>query len=249
MAVSYQLIAKKSNFLLNCAMAATGGGVPLDLPLDENSALREKVLTQKAELLLRSVAKKYLAVCQEVDGGDSSTIKKAKDSFARELHMFEFEVEKTKRVRRANTRELETYEKKQQQVEQRIKQTTEDISRLRGELELARIERNHKEEYDLLARKILELPSRQESLAAAKALDGEIAELETEAQRLESTIDLRSKQFALVMHLISNLGHQTLPAEDAADDKASPRASGSPTLKRKPADSAESDRTSKKEKH
>jgi THO complex subunit 7 len=108
-------------------------------------------------------------------------------------------------VRRANTRELETYEKKQQQVEQRIKQTTEDISRLRGELELARIERNHKEEYDLLARKILELPSRQESLAAAKALDGEIAELETEAQRLESTIDLRSKQFALVMHLIRSV--------------------------------------------
>jgi hypothetical protein len=50
MAVSYQLIAKKSNFLLNCAMAATGGGVPLDLPLD--GAFNQAFTTSGSQLPL-----------------------------------------------------------------------------------------------------------------------------------------------------------------------------------------------------
>jgi len=60
------------------------------------------------------------------------------------------QVDKAKRIRNANRRELESYAKKQGAVEQKITQTTADISQLKQDLQEARIERKNKEEYDLI---------------------------------------------------------------------------------------------------
>ena len=132
--------------------------------------------------------------------------------------MFSF----SQRVRQANQRELETYAKKHAQMEGRIKETNDDIARLRQELVEARVERRHKEEYDLLARKILELPSRQESMAAMTTLKSDISTLEAEEKELSEKQDHRKKQFTLLLHLISDL-ENTLKAE-APEAATSPSA-------------------------
>jgi predicted nucleic acid-binding Zn-ribbon protein len=194
-----------------------------EVPADEALALQEKVLTQKTDFLLKGLAKKFFALCDEKDGEDAAAAAQA--AFLKELHLFEFEVDKAKRIRNANRRELESYAKKQGAVEQKITQTTADISQLKQDLQEARIERKNKEEYDLIARKILELPSRQETTDNMTRLKSEIAALEAEDERLTAQTGHRAKQFRLLMHLIVDL-EQTLKAEEPALEVAAAAAAG-----------------------
>ena len=217
------------------------------MPEDEASALQEKVLTQKTDFILKGLAKKYFALCAE-SGDDAGAAEAAQAAFLKELHMFEFEVDKAKRIRTANHRELENYAKKQSGVEQKITQTTADIAQLKQELQEARTERKHKEEYDLVARKILELPSRQETTDSMSKLASEIEALEAEDARLSAATAHRTKQFRLLMHLIADL-EQTLKSDESAEAAdgaggaaaaaASPVSSsgGSPAAKKRRTDS------------
>jgi len=191
----------------------------MDAPTSEPLALQEKVLTQKTDFILKALAKKYFALCAEADGEDGEAAQAAQAAFLKELHLFEFEVGKAKRIRGANQRELESYAKKQSSVEQKITQTTADIAQLKKDLQQARVERKNKEEYDLIARKILELPSRQETTDNMTRLKDDIAALEAEDARLTAQTAHRSKQFRLLMHLIADL-EQTLKAEPAQAEGA-----------------------------
>ena len=162
----------------------------MDAPTSEPLALQEKVLTQKTDFILKALAKKYFALCAEADGEDGEAAQAAQAAFLKELHLFEFEVGKAKRIRGANQRELESYAKKQSSVEQKITQTTADIAQLKKDLQQARVERKNKEEYDLIARKILELPSRQETTDNMTRLKDDIAALEAEdARELNAAAD------------------------------------------------------------
>ena len=194
----------------------------VEVPADEPLALQEKVLTQKTDFLLKGLAKRFFALCDEKEGDEASA---AQAAFLKELHLFEFEVSKAKRIRNANHRELESYAKKQGAVEQKITQTTADISQLKQDLQEARVERKNKEEYDLIARKILELPSRQETTDNITRLKTEIAGLEKEDERLTGQTSHRAKQFRLLMHLIVDL-EQTLKAEQPALETAAAAAAG-----------------------
>jgi len=60
-----------------------------EVPADEPLALQEKVLTQKTDFLLKGLAKKFFALCDEKEGEDAAA---AQASFLKELHLFEFEV-------------------------------------------------------------------------------------------------------------------------------------------------------------
>jgi hypothetical protein len=184
----------------------------MEVPTDEPLALQEKVLTQKTDFILKGLAKKYFALCGEAEGEEAEA---AQAAFLKDLHLFEFEVDKAKRIRNANKRELESYAKKQSGVEQKITQTTADIAQLKKDLQEARVERKNKEEYDLIARKILQLPSRQETTDNMTRLKDEISALEAEDERLTAQTTHRSKQFRLLMHLIVDL-EQTLKAEEPA---------------------------------
>ena len=77
----------------------------------------------------------------------------------------------------------------------------------------------------LQARKILELPSRQETTDNMTRLKSEIAGLEAEDERLTAQTGHRAKQFRLLMHLIVDL-EQTLKAEEPAEETAAAGAAG-----------------------
>ena len=76
----------------------------MDAPTSEPLALQEKVLTQKTDFILKALAKKYFALCAEADGEDGEAAQAAQAAFLKELHLFEFEVGKAKRIRGANQR-------------------------------------------------------------------------------------------------------------------------------------------------
>lgn len=81
------------------------------------------------------------------------------------------------------------------------------------QLEKERVVRQHKEEYEAIARLINELPSRQESENALAKLNGEISTLEQDEARLQGKTDLRTKQFHLLLHTVQDL-QQVIAAEE-----------------------------------
>ena len=63
-----------------------------------------------------------------------------------------------------------------------------------------------------------QFPSRSDTTARLASLEAEIAELETESEATASKLDLRKKQFALLLHLVNELQGEL--AEEAAVEAA-----------------------------
>ena len=138
---------------------------------------------------------------------DAEGAEEARATFLKELHLYEFEVGKAKRMARANVRELEAYSKKQEDVETKIQSSSEHISQLKVDLAAAKTERRHREEYDMIARKILELPSRGETTNNMAKLRQEIADLEAENERLDAEHATRCVADPLVCALAAATAH------------------------------------------
>jgi THO complex subunit 7 len=64
----------------------------------------------------------------------------------------------------------------------------------------------------------VQVPSRSNTTARLASLEAEIAELETESEATASKLDLRKKQFALLLHLVNELQGEL--AEEAATEAA-----------------------------
>ncbi|OWY93619.1 hypothetical protein PHMEG_00036915, partial [Phytophthora megakarya] len=79
--------------------------------------------------------------------------------------------------------------------------------------------RAYKDEYESIARVINKLPSRKEIEAEIEDQKKRLEEATAAIEAVDGTLDLRTKQFALLMNTIKNL--QTTLDEDAAmEDQA-----------------------------
>ena len=111
-----------------------------------------------------------------------------------------------------NVKEAENYAAISSEVERKIEQSSGDIVTARAELAQARGVRKNREEYDALASSILKTPSRQATTAAMAAVEAELAGLTDEATSLESQLQARQKQFALLLHSVRDI-HRELESE------------------------------------
>jgi hypothetical protein len=109
-------------------------------------------------------------------------------------------------------------------IEREILKAQEEIQKLKEELHTERIIRKNKEEYDLLAAQINSIPSIEETqrfvscccnLKILIVYDRSIKQLEEESERLKkesdqctAKVDLRTKQFALLLYAIRQLEQQ-----------------------------------------
>ncbi|MQM20904.1 hypothetical protein Taro_053934 [Colocasia esculenta] len=73
------------------------------------------------------------------------------------------------------------------------------------QLEESKIERQHKEECEAIRRLIAMQPPRSETQKTIAALEKEIAALEAENAAAIRTLDLRKKQFSLLLHVVDEL--------------------------------------------
>ncbi|MCO5583458.1 hypothetical protein L7F22_037369 [Adiantum nelumboides] len=80
-----------------------------------------------------------------------------------------------------------------------------DIANLKVQLEESKIERQHKEECEAIRRLIGAQPARAETQKVLDELTRELAALEAENLAASRTLELRKKQFSLLLHVVDDL--------------------------------------------
>ncbi|KAM3877638.1 THO complex subunit 7 homolog [Diretmus argenteus] len=133
------------------------------------------------------------------------------------LAQCEFSMGKTLMVYAMNLREMENYEKIYTNIEQNITSAHEKISECKKEIQRAKRIRKNRQEYDALAKVIQQHPDRHETLKQLEALDKELQQLSHIKENVDAKLELRKKQFHVLLSTIQEL-QQTLENDEKSDN-------------------------------
>ncbi|XP_042491462.1 THO complex subunit 7A-like [Macadamia integrifolia] len=180
-------------------------------PLEDDTIIKHRLLTRttttRGEPPLKKLQKKFISFALEVDkdSDNYSDCERLYKAFLQEMNTFELPLLKSKAVIDANLREKENFNELQEEIRRQILQTQADIEDLKKQLEESKIERQHKEECEAIRRLIAMQPPRSETQKIISDLEKEIASLEAENTAGSRTLELRKKQFALLLHVVDEL--------------------------------------------
>ncbi|KAL3977915.1 BRISC complex subunit Abro1 [Sarotherodon galilaeus] len=133
------------------------------------------------------------------------------------LAQCEFSMGKTLMVYDMNLREMENYEKIYSNIEQNIASAHEKIAECKKEIQRAKRIRKNRQEYDALAKVIQQHPDRHETLKQLEALDKELQQLSHIKENVDAKLELRKKQFHVLLSTIQEL-QQTLENDEKSDN-------------------------------
>ncbi|XP_072521934.1 THO complex subunit 7 homolog [Salminus brasiliensis] len=137
------------------------------------------------------------------------------------LTQCEFSMGKTLLVYDMNLREMENYEKIYSDIGQNISSAHEKIAECKKEIQRAKRIRKNRQEYDALAKVIQQHPDRHETMKQLAALDKELQQLSQIKENVEDKLELRKKQFHVLLSTIQEL-QQTLENDEKMEsDEAS----------------------------
>lgn len=122
---------------------------------------------------------------------------------------------------RSSSLEVSKYTSARESIENEMERARGEIEGLKGALEKAKQERTNKAEWDKLARQVLQLDSREESLEKLAELKGQLEQLEREKQELEDDWEMRRKQFSALLVAAQQL--RGIIAESKARDEEEAR--------------------------
>lgn len=178
---------------------------------EDDAVIRQRLLTRttttRGEPPLKKLLKKFVAFATEIEkeADNFADCEKLYKSFLQELSTFELPLLKTKVVIDANRREQECFKELQAGLSQQIVQAQADIEELKVQLEESKIERQHKEECEAIRRLIGAQPPRSETQKVLDELAKELSALEADNMAASRTLELRKKQFALLLHVVDDL--------------------------------------------
>ncbi|XP_023791440.1 THO complex subunit 7 homolog [Cyanistes caeruleus] len=129
------------------------------------------------------------------------------------LSQCEFSMGKTLLVYDMNLREMENYEKIYKDIENSIAAAHEKISECKKQILQAKRIRKNRQEYDALAKVIQHHPDRHETLKQLEALGKELQNLSHIKENVEDKLELRRKQFHVLLSTIHEL-QQTLENDE-----------------------------------
>ncbi|XP_004297999.1 PREDICTED: uncharacterized protein LOC101291426 [Fragaria vesca subsp. vesca] len=104
-----------------------------------------------------------------------------------------------------NLREKHNFDELREEINRQTIQAQSDIEALKKQLEEAKIVRRHKEECEAIRRLIAMQPPRSQTLKIISDLEKEIAALDSENTASSRMLELRKKQFALLLHVVDEL--------------------------------------------
>ncbi|GAA0149996.1 hypothetical protein LIER_09031 [Lithospermum erythrorhizon] len=177
-------------------------------PQEDDIIIKRRLLTRttttRGEPPLKKLQKKFTAFAMEVekDSDNVSDCERLAKTFLQELNTFEIPLLKSRAVIDANVREKENFEELKDEINRQILQAEIDIEDLKKQLEESKIERQHKEECEAIRRLIATQPPRVQTQKAINDLEKEIALLEAENTASSRTLELRKKQFTLLLHVV-----------------------------------------------
>ncbi|CAM5125531.1 unnamed protein product [Eretmochelys imbricata] len=129
------------------------------------------------------------------------------------LSQCEFSMGKTLLVYDMNLREMENYEKIYKDIENSIAAAHEKIAECKKQILQAKRIRKNRQEYDALAKVIQHHPDRHETLKQLEALGKELQHLSHIKENVEDKLELRRKQFHVLLSTIHEL-QQTLENDE-----------------------------------
>jgi THO complex subunit 7 len=163
-------------------------------------------LRSKETVILNHSVKKCAAKVSQLQalvraGEDKATCAQAAEVASRELGLYSLEVDMAELVAETCQQQLEDYRVLEAQVTSQVESTEADIEKLTEELRVAKKVRQYKEQYEALAKLVNRHPSKPT----------------TTREQADLQIDIRKKQFALLMHTIDDLT-RTLGEDPLEDD-------------------------------
>ncbi|KAL3674880.1 hypothetical protein V7S43_000806 [Phytophthora oleae] len=177
---------------------------------DDDTVIRRRLLTRTS-----TVGKTGLRKCAETMLGlvallgdeavDDTTCKQELDALLWDMEQLQFEANKTEIWNYTCDRELEEYETLNSEIDTSIGKVTKEIEELKVKVHVEKTVRAYKEEYESIARVINELPSRKEIETEIQGQKKRLEEATAAIEAVDSKLDLRTKQFALLMNTIQNL--------------------------------------------
>ncbi|XP_053325333.1 THO complex subunit 7 homolog [Spea bombifrons] len=135
------------------------------------------------------------------------------------LSQCEFSMGKTLLVHDMNLREMDNYEKIYTDIEKNIAAAHEKISECKKQILQAKRIRKNRQEYDALAKVIEHHPDRHETLQQLDALGKELQQLSHMKESVEDKLELRRKQFHVLLSTIHEL-QQTLEKDEKCADES-----------------------------
>lgn len=177
-------------------------------PHEEDVIIKHRLLTRttttRGEPPLKKLQKKFTTFVLEVekDAGHYGDCEKLAKAFLQELSTFEIPLLKSKAVVDANIREKENFNELKDDINRQIVQAQADIEDLKKQLVESKIERQHKEECEAIRKLIATQPPRSETQKIITELEKEIAALDAENTAGSRLLELRKKQFALLLHVV-----------------------------------------------
>lgn len=179
--------------------------------LDDDIIIKHRLLTRttttRGEPPLKKLQKKFTAFALETekDLENYADCERLAKAFLQELKTFELPLVKTKAVIDANVREKENFNVLNDEINRKIVEAHNDIEDLKKQLEESKVERKHKEECETIRKLIAAQPPRSQTQKLNNELEKEIASLEAENTASSRTLELRKKQFALLLHVVDEL--------------------------------------------
>lgn len=180
-------------------------------PLEDETIIKHRLLTRttttRGEPPLKKLQKKFTSFVLELekDADNYNDCEKLSKAFLQEMTTFEIPLLKSKAVIDSNLREKEHYNELKDEIVRQITEAQADIEDLKKQLEESKIERQHKEECEAIRKLISMQPPRSETQKLIVDLEREIAGLEAENTASSRTLELRKKQFALLLHVVDEL--------------------------------------------
>ncbi|XP_047328793.1 THO complex subunit 7A-like [Impatiens glandulifera] len=180
-------------------------------PLEDDIIIKHRLLTRttttRGEPPLKKLQKKFTSFVLEIEKDTNNNLdcEKLAKAFLQELASFELPLLKSKAVVDSNLREKENFNELEDEINRQILQAQADIKDLKEELEVAKIERKHKEECESIRKLIALQPPRSDTQKIITELEKEIVRMEAENVASSRTLELRKKQFALLLQVVDEL--------------------------------------------
>ncbi|GMH18470.1 hypothetical protein Nepgr_020311 [Nepenthes gracilis] len=180
-------------------------------PHEDDIIIKHRLLTRttttRGEPPLKKLQKKFTALVLEIEkeSDNYADCERLAKALLQELNTFEIPLLKSRAVIDANLREKENFDEMKNEINRQIVQVQAEIEDLKKQLEESKIERQHKEECEAIRKLIAMQPPRSETQNIITELEKEIASLEAENAAGSRLLELRKKQFALLLHVVDEL--------------------------------------------
>lgn len=159
---------------------------------------------------INTLLKNFVKWCNTPGNTEESNTMYQKMSFM--MSQIEFAMEKTYLIHEMNTKEMANYEQLYKEIEDEIEAAHTKIEDCKTELQESKQIRRHRQEYDALAKVIQKQPDRKQTTKKLEDLDRELGQQTKAKQILEQKLEVRRKQFHVLISAITEL--QRILTED-----------------------------------